>query len=169
MRPVPIIRSATPSDADGIAALWLQLNQTGELVDDRYLLKHDVDTIGHHLIAEDWLAEDTTQVVVADDDGTLVAFIATRPLETSRVRLTKPGVLVTDLFVAPSHRRRGVGRQIVEAVIDREAMANRESIEVGTLAKDSRAIAFWRSLGFGDWRVTFERPVSQDAVSPTEV
>ena len=44
MRPVPIIRSATPADADGIAALWLQLNQTGELVDDRYLLKHDVDT-----------------------------------------------------------------------------------------------------------------------------
>lgn len=154
-----MIRSAFDSDADGLAALWLQLNQTGERTDERYRLRHDADAVGHRLVAEHWLANDDVQVVVADDDGTLVGFVATRPLGATTARIVATGSFITDLFVADSHRRQGIGTLLVTTVIDREIVASGQSLEVGTFAKDARAIAFWRSLGFDDWRVTLQRQV----------
>ena len=32
-----------------------------------------------------------------------------------------------------------------------------DAVEVGTLALDDRAVAFWSAVGFGPWRVTLRR------------
>ena len=64
---------------------------------------------------------------------------------------------IGDLYVAASHRRRHIGRELVDAFVAAARASGRPRIEVGTLTRDPRAVAFWRALGFEDWQVTLER------------
>jgi ribosomal protein S18 acetylase RimI-like enzyme len=56
-----------------------------------------------------------------------------------------------------------VGRALVAQARAHARAEGIDSIEVGTLALDERAVSFWRSMGFGDWRVTLrsDEPVDQ--------
>ncbi len=68
-----------------------------------------------------------------------------------------PYARIQELFVTPHARRTGVGRVLVETAVQAAEAAGYGHIEVSTLAKDGRAVAFWRSMGFGDWWVTLRR------------
>ena len=68
-----------------------------------------------------------------------------------------PRAKILEVFITPHARRAGVGRELVLTAIAAAEAAGYPDIEVGTLARDGRAIAFWRSVGFGDWWVTLRR------------
>ena len=149
------IRPAVSSDADRLLELWWQLTIDGSAADARYEPRPDARSSARGFIHERWLAEGSTQTaLVAEDDNRVVGFIVVRPAESHPVLNLPPTLLITDAVVEPSARRKGTGRSLVAAVRD---LARREcfgSIEVGTLALDDRAVAFWRAMGFTDWRVT---------------
>ena len=69
-----------------------------------------------------------------------------------------PTAVITDAYVSPDHRRGGVGRALFDGVIAWATRRGVGQLEVGTLARDVRAVAFWRDLGFGEWRVNLARP-----------
>ncbi len=56
------------------------------------------------------------------------------------------------MFLAPERRRRGAGREIVEAVLQAAGDAGMDSARLACLKNDTAGHAFWRAMGFGDLR-----------------
>ena len=53
-----------------------------------------------------------------------------------------------DLYVAPEARREGLGRTLVEAVIDRARERGCRRVELDVNSENTAALALYRSLGF---------------------
>jgi GNAT superfamily N-acetyltransferase len=97
-------------------------------------------------------------VLVAEAPDGLAGFMATAVAEAHLVLDAPVTLRITDAYVAPADRRRGIGRGLFTAVEQRAHDGGVAVLEVGTLALDGRAVAFWRALGFGDWRMSLQRP-----------
>lgn len=155
-----VVRTADESDTEELLELWLGLSADGTEADGRYRLRPDAPSTIRVVITQQWLADHAHLVVVAVDDTRLVGFMTARIAEPHHVLETPLTVVVTDAYVAADCRRGGVGRQLFEAVNRWARHLGVQQVEVGTLALDVRAVAFWRSLGFCDWRISLARPVS---------
>ena len=57
-------------------------------------------------------------------------------------------VFVQDILVYPEHQRRGIGRALMEAVLDRYASVRHIQL---TTADTPRTLALYRSLGFREY------------------
>ncbi len=89
---------------------------------------------------------------VAEEEHELVGYVS---------MFAREGMSATieELYVGPYERSRGIGRSLVRAIVGAAESAGYREFQVGTLALDTRAIAFWRAMGFGDWWVTLRRDV----------
>lgn len=56
------------------------------------------------------------------------------------------------LFLSPGLRRQGIGRGIVDAVLQAAGDAGMGSVRLACLLKNDAGHAFWRAMGFGDLR-----------------
>ena len=152
-----VLRRARPSDKARLFELWFRLSADGHAADARYVLAADAATAAAEFV-EGWV-NGVQPTWVAEADGQLVAFIVTK-LAAAHVVLDLPETLViTDAYVLDDYRRRGIARRLFETVRYHAQAKGIGALEVGTLANDHRAVAFWRSVGFGDWRVTLARSV----------
>jgi len=59
-----------------------------------------------------------------------------------------PGVYVQDLYVAADARGSGLGRQLMEAVIDRARVWGAAYCKLAVYGKNENALGFYRRLGF---------------------
>jgi GNAT superfamily N-acetyltransferase len=151
---VPSIRILEPRDLPVVKRMWLELMTSGSNADSRFNLTPDpLGAIGGY--AEDmWPKREPFPhgwVVECNDE--LVAFVLGLPRHSIPV-LTKPNTAqITDLWVVPHRRREGLGRLLVERFCQSCKESGYPSIEVSTLTADTRAVDFWKELGFGDWMV----------------
>ena len=146
------IRLAHPSDKARLVDLWLKLSADGDSADARYVLGPDAGETAAGFI-EGWVnGEQPTWV--AEVGGQVVAFIVTKRAAPHPVLNLPETVVVTDAYVLDEYRRQGIGRRLFFAAREHAESAGVGALEVGTLANDHRAVSFWRSVGFGDWRVT---------------
>ena len=68
----------------------------------------------------------------------------------------KPGLYVEDVFVAPAHRGRGIGRMIFRTLARRALNSGCVRMEWSVLNWNTPAIGFYRSLGaraVDDWKL----------------
>lgn len=67
---------------------------------------------------------------------------------------------VDEFYVEPSFRRRGVGRELAQAMLAELRRAGVREIGLSVLRRNERAQAFWRSLGFGlaMYRMAMQEP-----------
>ena len=77
------------------------------------------------------------RVRVAVEDGAAVGFATTVPVDG--------GLELDDLFVEPDRMRRGVGRRLVEDVLD---TARAEGVEHVWVTANPHAMAFYTAVGF---------------------
>ena len=149
------LRPATETDVESLLRLWLALSAEGEAADPRYRMRRDAADAARIFIASQWLSDVDHRVVLAEAGERIVGFMTARVSPPHSVLQTPTTVMITDAYVDPEQRRAGIGRDLFEALIEWARDRGAEQVEVGTLALDHRAVAFWRSVGFGDWRVTF--------------
>jgi ribosomal protein S18 acetylase RimI-like enzyme len=149
------VRRAQERDLGHLVDLFCALGDAGTAADRRYQLRNDARATAERIIRERWLGSDQsyTAWVAVGDGNELVGYIATRMTEPHMVLEEPSTLIITDTFVTATHRRRGVGRALVGAVFEHARLDGVTAIDVGTLALDTQAVAFWRGLGFGDWRV----------------
>ena len=60
----------------------------------------------------------------------------------------RPGVYVQDMYVAPQMRGRGLGRELMEAVLRRSRERGGRYVKLAVYDQNEQAIGFYRSLGF---------------------
>ena len=150
---------AVRTDVDAILPLLLELAENGFQVDVRYRLRgHRGPCFGAHVL----------RIVVrpvppfppcwvAEREGAVVGMVSGEPLQVHAVLEQPPTARISDLWVEPAFRRQGVARQLVQTFREAAVEAGYLRLEVSTLARDARALAFWRSMGFED---LLDRPVA---------
>lgn len=86
--------------------------------------------------------------LVAELAGRLVGFAALRLVPC--VFYPQPHAELTELYVEPAYRRRGIGRALVAYAIERAAAAGASELVLLTGPDNHVAQALYRSLGFGN-------------------
>jgi ribosomal protein S18 acetylase RimI-like enzyme len=129
-----MVRPATPEDADTIARLLHDFNA-----------EFDEPSPGPAKLAERirrLMSEGEVTVLLADGDG--VAVLRFRPdLWTEGLECH-----LSELYVVPAQRRRGIGRALMEAALELARDRGAEGIDLATSEDDVAARALYESLGF---------------------
>jgi GNAT superfamily N-acetyltransferase len=149
------VRRARPADKPCLLDLWLRLSADGQAADPRYVLSPHAAEIAN-VFVEGW-ATGSQPTWVIEVSGEVVAFIVSKPAAAHPVLDVPASLVITDAYVLDEHRRLGLGRLLYETVRDFAVSEGFRTIEVGTLTKDHRAVSFWRSVGFDDWRVSLSQ------------
>jgi len=119
-----VLRSATPDDIGAVLELWrgadAEVSRTDDVGGLRVLVAHDPGAL-----------------VVAEDDGAVVGSVicAWDGWRGSVYRLA----------VAPTHRRRGLGRRLVAEAETRLAARGARRLQAVVVDGDDRATGFWRA------------------------
>lgn len=154
-----LVRPMERSDIPGVLGAWEDLMATGRQADPRFRASADpremyraylLDRVfgAFHPFPPAWVAVDGEAVV-----GWIQGFaLPVLPLVDQ-----PPTARIGDMWVHADHRRRGIGTRLVEAFVERANAAGYPWIEVGTLTRDARAVAFWERQGFTGWKVVLLR------------
>jgi len=136
------VRDAEPGDAAGLARL---LTDLGYPVEE--------DAVRARLAA----VRDESRVLVAEEGGPPAGVVASHRLPV--LEHDRPVCLVTVLVVAPGMRRRGVGRLLMDAVERDAREAGCGRVVVGTAHHRTSAHAFYRTRGYDDTGLRFQKPL----------
>ncbi|MEO0600261.1 MAG: GNAT family N-acetyltransferase [Myxococcota bacterium] len=150
------LRPAARTDVDAILPLLMELADNGFRVDVRYRLRDHRRALLRAHVLESWFGRflPFPPCWVAEHDGQIVGMVSGEPLVVHAVMDQPPTAAITDLWVQPPFRRRGIARQLVETFREAATKAGYLRVELSTLARDEQALAFWRAMGFVDLRVT---------------
>ena len=152
------IRPMVRSDLDEVLALWLELMRTGEQVDPQYRLHPDAAARARGHIGSQWvISRPFPGCLVACVDTQIIGFVSGTLASASPVLALPELVQITDLFVSPGYRRRGIARSLVNGYLAQARAAGFPMSRVATLYLDDRARRFWESLGFTSSMVTLIR------------
>ena len=126
----PVVRTAVAADVAVLQGVFRRaaLSNAG----DRELLRARPEFL-------EWSGDAIAggRVRVAVEDGTVAGFATTLPVEG--------GLELEDLFVEPDRMRRGVGRRLVEDVLD---TARAEGVAHVWVTANPHAMAFYAAVGF---------------------
>jgi ribosomal protein S18 acetylase RimI-like enzyme len=132
------VRVAEPADASEIGRLLHDFNE-----------EFDDPTPGPA-----WLAERISRLL--DERQTAVLLGGTGPDGLAVLRF-RPAIwtdalecYLAELYVAPEHRGRGLGRALMQAAIELAADRGADRMELGTGEQDLAARALYESLGFSN-------------------
>jgi ribosomal protein S18 acetylase RimI-like enzyme len=146
-----IIRPVNKGDADALGEMWLDLvayhqNLTPDLPgparggEHRYVRR----------ILER-LDDPYTCALVAEVDGQVVGFILGMVIDLMPdIFDQRPSGFLADIYVEPQARRHGVGRSLVNALVDWFRQCGIHSFEWHVASDNPAGIAFWRSVGGRD-------------------
>ena len=130
------VRIATESDAPILRELWEAFQAEvpeppHRDVDLEAELRQVREYVGRHL------------ALVAEENGTPAGF-ALAKLETPRI------CFLSDLYISPPWRSRGLGRDLVSAVVRWGEERGAEVVTLEVLASNAAARTFYHRLGFGE-------------------
>lgn len=134
------LRSATPMDADDVAALLSQLGYPCDVVDAAHRIRSIIDN-------------DRQALVVARSEGRVCGLVALDfmyylPLDTITCRITA-------LVVTAQSQGQGLGRQLLREAERRARVAGAARLELTSGSQRSDAHAFYKACGYSDGTVRF--------------
>ena len=145
------IRPASPSDLRAIVSALVSLNHNGTDADPRYRLSEGAEQrLSAHLRGASFgRFLPFPACLVAEDAGGagLVGLISAEISPVNDLLDWPPSARIDNLWVEPTCRRQGIARRLFEEMTRRSSSAGFSRMTVSTLARDERAIAFWRSVG----------------------
>jgi len=146
MKDIPV-REATESDLPAI----------GKLLEDLTDAMDDTEGINTGIAlktCEQLLNDASSHFLVAAMEGTPVGFINFTVRQTILHR--SPSALIDELVVAEEYRGKGVGRQLVQAAIEKCRELECCEVEVSTEKTNLKARTFYKKCGFEERGMLFE-------------
>jgi GNAT superfamily N-acetyltransferase len=152
------VRRAARRDRDRVAELWLALTEHHASIDPLFALREDAGTeVGR--IVEAQLRDADTALFVWDEDGDLPGLCIVRVDRAPPIHEEVCRGEITDLFVQPDARRKGVGRALLEAGLGWARERGAKRLEVRVVRANPEGQAFWRAAGFADFMDVLHRPL----------
>ena len=130
-------------------ATLADLKQLSKLFDGyRVFYGQPSDVDGAEAFLRDRLSRDDSTVLLAvdGDTKTVVGFAQLYPSFSSVAM--RPIWVLNDLFVAPSHRRTGVGKRLMDAVGQFAAQAGAIRVDLATARDNQTAKALYEACGY---------------------
>ena len=81
--------------------------------------------------------------------------LAVEPLAYALYRDNATEIYLRQLFVRRDRRREGIGRTAID-VLRSQLWPRRKRLTVEVLTANTRAVAFWRAMGYQDYALTLE-------------
>ena len=135
-----MIRPATSDDAAAICAIW------NPIIRDTLITFNPVEK--SPATVADMLADKAAvdaPFLVAEADGKLAGFATYGPFRGGDgYRFTVEHTIILD----PAAQGQGVGRRLMDALVERARAAHMHSLIAGCSATNTHAIAFHRAIGF---------------------
>lgn len=143
MAPMPTIRSITPGDFPACARICYEA--FGSL-QDRHGVERDFDSVqtAEMVIGMFGTRPDFAGFVALDDDGRTI-------LGSNFLQFSDEVAGVGPITVDPSAQARGVGRSLMQAVMDEAARRGIKQVRLQQEAINTTSLSLYAKLGF-DWR-----------------
>ncbi len=139
-----------PAIADDAVAIFDLVKALAEYEKLSHAVTGSVAQLQTHLFGNRPYAE----AILAEWDGQPVGFALF--FYNYSTFLTKPGIYLEDLFVLPSHRRKGIGTALLTHLAERAIAEGCGRLEWSVLDWNEPAIAFYQRMGaivLPDWRI----------------
>jgi ribosomal protein S18 acetylase RimI-like enzyme len=145
----PRIRAASLADYGALSRLWAQVDALHARVRPDYFRSNDGEPRSRREV-EELLAARDTAVLAAVADEQVVGLVEVSLHDTPREpRLAeRRRAHVVDLVVDEAHRRRGIGRALMDAAVSWARQHGATDVVLTVWAGNNEAEAFYRSLGY---------------------
>lgn len=156
-----VVRTATARDVDAVARLW------EELVVYHHELDTDLPTAtargalfyGRRII--DRIDDPMARVLVAEVSGQVVGYALGFIVDlVPEMFAQEASGFLADIYVDAEHRRRGVGRALVEEMTNWFSDHNLGYWEWHVAARNPDAVAFWRAMGGREVMLRMRAPLA---------
>ncbi|MFA9415531.1 N-acetyltransferase family protein [Natrinema sp. HArc-T2] len=150
--PQPTIELATRDDLETVTDLWVQLARDQRRHDSAVRADSNRDTMRETLAAY----QINDGLLVARLAGEIVGF-ASVTLERGSLELDSTRGLLSNIYVEPAFRDRGIGAALLEAAEEATAERGADEVLLEVMADNEAARRFYRREGYDEFRVTMSR------------
>ncbi len=141
-----MIRKATCDDIPAIAELYReQFREMSKLIPD--FIKEGDQSVE---FLEKTISNDDSDILVYENDGTVVGFILLQAKERPDFDFMLPGkyCYIMDVIVTKTHRNKGFGTALMNSAKDWAKEQNCSFINLDVLTTNTNAISLYEKLGF---------------------
>ncbi len=143
-----MIRPAAASDAVIIGKLWEKLVAYHHALDDDLPRATPQGASLYARSLRDRLDDSHTRVFVAEEGGKVVGYVLGVVVDLlPEMFQQESGGFLADIYVEEAYRGRGIGRGLVEALIEWFRENDLEHFEWHVAASNEAGLAFWEQMG----------------------
>ncbi|RLI12013.1 hypothetical protein DRO33_03160 [Candidatus Bathyarchaeota archaeon] len=148
-----LVRPARPEDLEVLVSFWSDMSSDPAVSGLIYPPTEENKRKWRSWVLK-VMEEDERQVIVTELDSRVVDFILFRVREGP---LWSPHriAVIHDLYVEPGSRRKGVASRLVEKALSVMKSRGATLVLVTALVSNRPALAFYRRMGFREYRLTF--------------
>jgi ribosomal protein S18 acetylase RimI-like enzyme len=156
--PAIIFRPATVDDAPALGRLGALLVGLHHALDpERFLPAGPGTARGYASYLASEIPEAEVVVLVAEEANTVLGYAYARIEGHDWMSLRGPAGVIHDLVVDPDHRRRGIGRALLERTLDVLAERGAPRVVLATAQRNEAAQRLFASIGFRPTMVEMTR------------
>ncbi len=157
-----VVRRMAPGDIEAVVRLWKGTVQYHAGIDERLEVKDDAEQSFRQFLRRSIPASGDMLLLVADLGGEIVGFLIGVIRDSAPVFVRSRHGYITDIYVDPEFRRRGVGRKLVETTEEWFAAHGLDHVRLQVATANEAGLAFWRSVGFGDYFLTLWKEIGEE-------
>jgi len=157
MQVLVAIRPLRADEVDKLIVLWKEFMSDASSA-DQPIATHEDNTRRMAAFVTSTLAEDPRLVLVAEEGGELVGYLIFQRQAPSRTPLELPHSwsYISDLYVKPTYRRRGIARSLLQACLGDLRSSGATHVRLSVWSNNPNAIKLYRSAGFKDHLLIME-------------
>lgn len=149
--PAPHLRAATPADADALALVGSAtfLETFAGILAGAHILEHCRNQHAAERYAA-WLSHPQNAIAAVDLQGILIGYSVLTPPADLPIPLQPGDLELKRIYLLSRFHGSGLGRSLMEWSQQQARARGADRLLLGVYAGNTRAIAFYRHLGFQD-------------------
>jgi ribosomal protein S18 acetylase RimI-like enzyme len=151
-----VVRPATQADVTEIVTIWGELATHHAALDSSFAPSERWQDEYRHFVRS-LLGRDDALAVVAVDHARVVGYAVGRISMLPGFFAQRERGYIHDAVVRPEYRRRGIGRQLVQALTTWMDAGGVAIVELTVATRNREAVEFWRRVGFDSYMVHMKR------------
>ena len=152
------VRRGQSRDMAFVTDLWRKLADNMSELDERVTVRPEAE-----ILWAKWagarLRDESSCVLVAEVEGEVVGYLLGYVDEAQPIYQRRRHALISDLYVDPDHRRKGLATKLVEEALAFFRQKEIDHIRVNVLKANAAAHAFWEKQGAGDFLERLWKPL----------